>query len=159
MAIPYGISVLPILRALYSSAVLLLLGLAFGYVFNANLLLVSLIVILMAALFSGIGLTLAALGSWREDIPDLRWILNYVLQIGAGVFFPISILPEGIKNVLLSLPSTQAVQAIRLVVLEDASFVQLLPLLIPLTIATIIMGVIAMLAFRFVERRAILVGI
>jgi ABC-type polysaccharide/polyol phosphate export permease len=159
ISIPYGKSILPIFRSIFNSVVLIIVGLFLGFVFKGNPLLILLIIALTFLIFSGVGLTLAALGSWREDFADMGWLISYILEISAGIYYPIEVLPANIRDFLMSFPQTQAIQAMRMVVLQDATFVQLLPYLIPLTISAITMVVIAFFAFKFVERKAILVGI
>jgi ABC-2 type transport system permease protein len=159
ISIPYGKSVLPIFRSIFNSVILITVGLFLGFVFKGNLFLIILIICLTFLTFSGVGLTLAALGSWREDFADMSWLISYSLEISAGIYFPIEVLPENIKNIFMAFPQVQAVQAMRMVVLQDATLTQLLPFLIPLTFSAIIMIAIAFFAFKFVERKAILVGI
>jgi ABC-2 type transport system permease protein len=159
ISIPYGKSIMPILRATFNSVVLILVGLTLGFVFGGNIFLIILIIGLTFLTFSGVGLTLAALGAWREDFADMGWLISYSLEISAGIYFPIDILPANIKNILMYFPQTQAVQAMRMLVIQNASLVQLLPFLIPLIFSSTIMIIIALFAFKFVERKAILVGI
>lgn len=159
MSIPYGKAVLPVIRSIFNSSVLIIVGILLGFVFRGNFFLIVLIIALTFLTFSGVGLTLAALGSWREDIADMTYLVSYILEISGGIYYPIDILPANVKNILMAFPHTQAIQAMRMVVLQDAGLAQILPLLIPLTISAVVMITLAFFAFKFVERKAILVGI
>ncbi|MEM2583026.1 MAG: ABC transporter permease [Candidatus Thermoplasmatota archaeon] len=159
IAIPYGKSLFPLIRSFFNSTILILAGISLGFVFKGNPLLIFLIILLTFITFSGIGLTIAALGSWREDIADSGWLIYYIFEITAGIYFPLDILPQNIKNIFFSLPQAQAVHAMRMVVLGNACFGDIIPYLLSLSFYAVVMIVIAILAFRFVERKAMLVGI
>ncbi|MBC7081371.1 MAG: ABC transporter permease [Thermoplasmatales archaeon] len=159
MAIPYGKSLLPVLRSLFNSTILISVGISLGFIFKGNPLLIFLIIFLTFLTFSGIGLTIAALGSWREDIADSGWLIYYIFEITAGIYFPLDILPQKLRIIFFALPQAQAVQAMRLVVLENAGLNEILPFLLPLAFYSFFMIIFAYLAFRFVERKAMLVGI
>ncbi len=158
-AIPYGYAIMPLIRAAYSSLALIAMGYLFGFMFQGNLVLSILIIALASFMISGMSLCIAALGAWREDIAELRWIFNWVLEISAGVFFPMSIIPERIKSFINLLPTTQAVQAVRDVMLNNASLATVLPTLLSLSAYAIVFTSLALLAFRFVEKKAMMVGI
>ncbi|MBC7128637.1 MAG: ABC transporter permease [Thermoplasmatales archaeon] len=159
MAIPYGKSLLPVLRSIFNSIILISVGLSLGFVFKGNPFLILLIIFLTFLTFSGIGLTIAALGSWREDIADSGWLIYYIFEITAGIYFPLDILPGNIKNIFFALPQAQAVQAMRMLVLENAGIYDILPFILALAFYSLVMIFCAFFAFRFVERKAMLVGI
>lgn len=159
MAVPYGRLILPIIRSSYKALLIIGLGLLFGFVFQGNIILIILILLVSFMIFSGIGSIIAGLAAWREDFADLSWLFAYIVEISAGIFFPLQILPEAIRNFLYMMPHVQAVQAMRMVTLQNASFAQVLPYLIPLVILGVVTTIIARLIFRFIERKAFLVGI
>ena len=159
MSIPYGRTILPILRASYRALVLVVLGLIFGFVFQGNILLIILVILVTFFVFSGFGSIISGLAAWREDLADLSWLFSYVIEISAGIYFPLQILPEGIRNFLMMLPQAQAVQAMRMVTLQNATFIDILPYLIPLVILGVATIIIAKFTYKFIEKKAFLVGI
>ncbi len=160
LAIPYGMCLLSLIRAVYSGFILLFVGiLFFNFSSQGNLLLALLVIFLTFLGFSGIGLIIAGLASWREDFADLTYVINYVLMIASGVFFPLEILPESFRNGLLLLPSSQAVNAIRAIVIRNAGIAEILPTLAYLALFSIISLGIAALIFKLVQRKAMLIGI
>ncbi len=160
LSLPYGISILPLLRSIYSTTVLLLIGfLFFGFSIQGNIPLIAVIVLLTFIGFSGLGLIIAALASWREDFADISWVINYVLSIASGVYFPLEALPNNIKSALSFLPSTQAVNAVRGIILQDLGINELLPVIIGLGVFGIISISVAILVYKFVERKVMLIGI
>jgi ABC-2 type transport system permease protein len=159
MAIPYGRTILPILRATYRALILVGLGLLFGFTFQGNILLAAFIILVTFLVFSGFGSIIAGLSTWREDLADLSWMFSYMIEISAGVYFPLQILPDNIRNILMILPQAQAVQAIRMVTLQNATFFDILPYTVPLIIIGIATAVVGRFVYKFIEKKAFLVGI
>jgi ABC-type polysaccharide/polyol phosphate export permease len=160
LAIPYGTCILALIRSSYSSVILLVIGLLFFNLFvQGNIFLTMLIIFLTFLGFSGIGLVIAALASWREDFADLSYLLSYILMIASGISFPLEILPENIKNILMIIPSSQAAYAIRAILIENAGFVELLPIMFNLLIFSAITLSMAVFSFKFVKKKAMLIGI
>jgi ABC-2 type transport system permease protein len=159
-SLPYGISILPLLRSIYSTIILLIIGfLFFGFSIKGDFLSIVLIVLLTFLGFSGVGLMISALASWREDFADVSWLINYILSIASGVYFPLEALPTNIKNFLMLLPSTKAVYAVRAIILQGVGIMELLPTILGLIVFGIISIFLAILVYRFVERKVMLIGI
>lgn len=102
-------------------AILLLLGtLAFGMPIRGNLLLVVLVDVLGALAFAGIGLLVASRASTTETVSGLMNLVMLPMYLLSGVFFSSERFPAGIQPLIQSLPLTQLVSALRLILLEGA---------------------------------------
>ena len=160
MSIPYGKALLSIVRATISNAVIVIFSLVFlGLTVKGSLTLTILVIILNFLAFSGIGLIIAALGLWRHGIADAVWVFRQVLYIFSGVHYPIEVLPEFLKNISLLLPSTQAINTTRAILLKGAGIFDIWSSLLYLVIFAVITLSISVLAFKKVEGKAMLIGI
>jgi ABC-2 type transport system permease protein len=151
---------LALVQILITNGIVILIAiLLFDFSFNGSLLLAGLIYMLTFLAFSGIGIGFAALGAWREGIADGVWLCSEVLMILSGVWYPIEIFPEPIRSFCAALPSTQAIQAIRTIGIEGAGIAQLAPQLVYLGGLAMISPIIGYYIFKWVEGKAMLIGI
>lgn len=99
-----------------------LLGLRFSPTANYALALVALLVGIIAS--SGIGLisasTVVLVHSWRGEEP-IRWTFRVLSRIFSGLYFPITLIPAGLRPISALLPQTHVLQIVRLSLLEGAS--------------------------------------
>lgn len=131
----------------------------YPFAFHGSLLLAALIFILTFLSFSGVGMIFAAFSSWREGIANFSFIISDVLMLLSGVFYPLEVFPESIRVFCNALPTTQAINSIRAVGMNGATISQLIPQLTYLTIFSVISISLAYLAFKFIEKKAMLIGI
>ena len=131
----------------------------FNFVFKGSLLLVLLVFILTFLCFHGLGVAIAALGAWREGIADFSWIFSNVLMILSGVWYPVQIFPEPIRSFCRILPTTQAIEMVRAIGIQGAGLAEILPSLVYLSGFTIVFLILAYSVFRWVEGKAMLIGI
>jgi len=152
-----GIALIQIL--ITNGVVLLVAMLFFNFVFKGSILLALLIFALTFLCFHALGVIIAALGAWREGIADFSWIFSNVLMIFSGVWYPVEIFPEPIKSFCKILPTTQAIEMLRAVGIHGASFSQLLLRFIYLGSFAAVFLILAYFVFKWVEGRAMLIGI
>src|SRR5471030_452017 len=91
----------------------LLVGIAFGLKPNAGMLLVPFIGFVTGFGFAGFGVTVAAVA---KTIDNFNYITSAVLTplfLVAGTFFPVSSLPEGVRQVAYVNPLYHCVQLVR----------------------------------------------
>ena len=113
-----------ILQAIFKSSIYLLLGIIFGISINpeANLLLLALF--LLAAPLSVLGLGLIAASTfmllnakgWSDPI---RWMVFTFEGLATGLYFPVAVLPVGIRWLSYCLPQTYLLDGIRTILLPD----------------------------------------
>ncbi|RLJ02208.1 MAG: hypothetical protein DRP10_01965 [Candidatus Aenigmatarchaeota archaeon] len=149
-----------LIQILITNGIILLVAITFfNFVFKGSLLLVLLIFILTFLCFHGLGVAIAALGAWREGIADFSWIFSDVIMIFSGVWYPVQIFPEPIKSFCEILPTTQAIEMVREIGIQGAGLAEILPSLFYLSSFTIVFLILAYFVFKFVEGRAMLIGI
>lgn len=160
LAFLFAKAVTSLVEILLTTGIILILILFFyKFAFQGSLILASLIFLLTFLSFSGIGMTFAALGAWREGIANVSYIISDVLMLLSGVFYPLEIFPESIRVFCEALPTTQAINTIRAVGMNGATITQLVPQLIYLVLFSIISISLAYFTFRLIEKKAMLIGI
>jgi ABC-2 type transport system permease protein len=159
-SIPSGKIIIPLIRSGLMNLVIIMFALSFfDFTIKGNLFTVLLIYILSFLGFFGIGLILASLSLWREAIGDLSWIISQGLNVFSATMYPVEILPEPIKSISLSLPSTQAVISTRAVVLQGAGFFDISGSILYLFVFAVASLLIASLSFNQAQKKAMLIGI
>ena len=128
--------------------------LAMGYfVFQmpirGNLLLVLLVDVLGALAFAGIGLLIAARTSTTETVSGLMNLVMLPMWLFSGVFFSSERFPAALQPFIQALPLTQLISALRMVILEGAGAMQILPSLVILTAWSVITFVVALKIFKW----------
>lgn len=106
-------------------AALLLFGcLVFGVPFRGSVAAVSLVVVMGALSFSGLGLLVASRAQTVEGVSGLMNLVMVPMWIGSGVFFAHSNFPEPMQPFLQALPLTELNDALRAVILDGAPLAQ-----------------------------------
>ncbi len=132
--------------------VLLLLGfgyLAFGVSCQGNLLFLMALIFLGGASFSGIGLLVASRAKTIETVSGLMNLLMLPMWILSGVFFSYERFPEVVHPIIRCLPLTALNDALRGVMLDGASPVQLWHELTVVTVWGVVSFAIALRIFRW----------
>lgn len=156
----YGKLGTALIRSLINTgAVLLIAVLFFDFTFEGSILLALGMAGLTFMAFSGFGLVIASLGAWREGFADFSIILTDILYLFSGVHYPIQVFPEGLRNAVSLLPTTQAIESIRAIGLHGAGFMDLLPQITYIGSLAILTPVFGYLIFRWVKNKAMLIGV
>lgn len=108
--------------------------------------------------FLGFGITMGAVTLVIKEPNALINIMQPILLIFSGVFFPIDILPETIRLVSMSLPLTYSINAMRKTLLMGYTLPQVLPDLLALALFAVLLISIGSLLVRKVERRTLIKG-
>lgn len=82
------------------------------------------------------------------------WVFGSVSGLLGGVFFPVAVLPAGIKWISYLLPITYTLEGLRKSLLVSASFSEILPSIIALTVFSGCLLPVSLVAFRFALRKA-----
>ena len=107
------------------------------------------IVLLGTILMFGIGL---ALGGWAKNenqAAPLAQLVTLPMMFLSGVFFPVFLMPELLQNITQFIPLTPVIDAIRLVITENASLTDLAPEIGVILGWTVIIYLIAFRVFRW----------
>ena len=130
-------------------------ALVFGFnVSNANFLTAFVMLVLSIASFSGIGILSAAMVLVVKKGDPISWVFGGASSLLAGVFYPISVLPNWLTPLSHVLPLTYALDGMRLAMLRGYSLYQVrLDILVLLGFA-LVLTPISFWAFRAALRRA-----
>lgn len=131
----------------------------FSFRIQGNPLLILLIFLLTFIGFSGVGIVFASLAAWREGFWDAGMVISEALYLLSGVHYPIEVFPDKIKNVVVYLPTTQAINAVRAVGLKGATISDISLPLLYIGIFSIISCLLGYLTFKWAKDKAMLIGI
>ena len=125
-------------HALLGLAVLVLSPLAGGPPLHATALLLPLVLVPYLLLLSGLGWALSAVGVYVRDIAQLGGLVATVLLFLSPIFFPITAIPPGYRNVVALNPLTFVVESVRGMLFEGR-----LPDLLGLGVYSVVAALVA----------------
>lgn len=108
--------------------------------------------------FAGLGIMASGFILVLKRGEPVTWAFAAFSSLLGGVFYPVTILPEWLQTISALLPLTYALHALRLALLQGASWASLMQdmaVLLLFSVATLGMG---LLAFRYAVRRAKMEG-
>jgi len=149
-----------LVRAVLSNVIIIIIALLlFNFTYKGSLILTLLFFILTFIAFSGIGLIVASLGAWREGFSEFALVFAESLYLLSGVYYPIEVFPEGIRNIVNLLPTTQAINAVRAIGIHGAGLYETMPQLLYIGVLAVVASILGYITFRWVKNRAMLIGI
>ncbi|MCD6477036.1 MAG: ABC transporter permease [Candidatus Aenigmarchaeota archaeon] len=156
----YAKSARSLMRFIITNLIMLFFAsLFFDISIKGNIISIILIFALSYISFSAFGLIFSALGGWRDGFADLAWVISSVLYLLSGVQYPIEVFPESIRRIVLLLPTTQALNAVRAVSLHAADIYEILPQIVYLIILGIVSFILLHVTFKWLEKKISLVGV
>lgn len=123
--------------------------LVFGVKLVGSPLLVTLLVLLGAASFAGLGLLVASRARKVETVSGLMNLVMLPMFVLSGVFFSAERFPAALQPFVQALPLTALNDALRAVILEGAGLVSQLPRLLILAAWGLCSFVVALRVFRW----------
>ena len=132
--------------------VIVILGfsrIAFKVVVHGHLLSVIVLICLGAASFAGIGLLVASRAQTLEAVSGLMNLVMLPMWILSGIFFPAERFPAFAQPLIQLLPLTPLINALRSVMLEEASLASQLPQMAILVTWGVVTFVLALRWFRW----------
>jgi ABC-2 type transport system permease protein len=133
--------------------------LVFGASLNqANLATALIVLILSITSFSSIGILSAAFVLLIKKGDPVAWLLGSVSSLLAGVYYPISVLPDWLEPLSRILPLTYALDAMRLAMLKGYSLYEVRFDILVLLGFTLVLTPLAFLVFRKALKRAKMEG-
>ena len=128
----------------------LLLGLLLGLrLEGANYLAALATLVLSIVAFASIGIIAAGVIMVIKRGDPVTTLLSSVATLVGGVFYPIEIMPEWLQGVARILPLTYALRAMRLALLNGASWSQVLPDRLVVATFAVVLFPFSLLIFRF----------
>ncbi len=151
----FGANLWPYLYALGETLVYLLLGMALGApLAGANVAGALLIALLASLAISGLGLMGAALILVFKRGNAVSWLVEAAASLLAGVYFPPQLLPAPVQKLSYLLPHTFALAGLREALLNGASWAQLLPHILTLSVFILILLPVGVLSLHWALNQA-----
>lgn len=115
--------------------------------------LVLLISILGGVMFLGLGFTISGIAKTVDAVPAIANLVVFPMLFLSGVFFPTSMMPEWLQNVTQYLPLTYFAHALRDVMADGVGIGAVGSDLLWMGAWSVVLVILAMVTFRFEERR------
>jgi ABC-2 type transport system permease protein len=125
---------------------------------GANVLGALAVVTLAIIAFGALGIVGAGLMLVTRKGVSLAPLLALIAELLSGVYFPVEVLPPGMQGLATLLPSTHALNGVRLALLRGASWAELLPSLGALALFDIVLVPVGLLVFGWALRHALTEG-
>ena len=151
-----GSSLWPFIMATLRVIVILLSGafLMDPGTISGNLPLALLILLLTVASASSFGIIAASFIMVVKRGDPISWLFKSASWLLGGVVFPVAILPLWMQKLALLLPTTHALQAMRLVLLQGKSIGDVLPEIAALCVFCFLLLPISLRVLKYAVRRA-----
>jgi ABC-2 type transport system permease protein len=127
--------------------------LLFGVRVYGNIFLMILVMLLGVASFSGIGIIVTSMAAEQETAQMMMMLLQFPMMFLCGIIFPIEQLPNWLQAVGKLLPLYYAADALRKIMVLNASLDQVIFDIVVLGIYSAVTMGIAMPIFRKVMKR------
>ena len=121
---------------------------------QANIATAMVVMLVSIASFSGIGILSASFVLLMKKGDPITWLLGGASSLLAGVYYPVSVLPDWLEPVSRFLPLTYALDAMRLSMLEGYSFYELRFDILILLAFTLVLTPLSFIVFRKALKRA-----
>jgi ABC-2 type transport system permease protein len=121
----------------------------FGVVNHGSVLVVVLLVLLGATMFSGIGLLVASRAKTIETVTGLMNLVMLPMWILSGIFFSSDRFPEVAQPLIKAVPLTPLIDALRAVMLEGATLESQLPRIAIMAAWAVVCFALALRWFRW----------
>jgi ABC-2 type transport system permease protein len=121
---------------------------------NANYLAAFVILLLTVVTFSSLGIIAAGFIMVLKRGDPITWIFGAVSSLLGGIYYPIMVLPGWMQTLAKLIPVTYALRAMRLALLQGASFSELRGDIITLGIFCLVLLPLSLMVFGFAVRLA-----
>jgi ABC-2 type transport system permease protein len=121
---------------------------------RANVPVALLVLGLTIVCFSSLGIMAASFIIVFKRGDPITWLMSNASSLLGGAYFPVSVLPAWLQPLSMLLPTTYALEAMRLALLQGASFAQLSGELIVLAVFALLLLPVSLAVFRYAVRRA-----
>jgi ABC-2 type transport system permease protein len=126
--------------------------------FQPNIFLAGIILILTIICFSGIGMISAGFIMLFKKGDPITWLISTFSSLLGGVYFPIEILPQTAQKLSAFIPITYALRSIRLILLQGASAEKVVFDIFILLAFVVVLLPIGILVFKFAVKMAKIEG-
>ncbi len=139
---------------LIQTAIFIILGLVIFHVkIIGSYWLISLISLLGALMFLGIGFMISGLAKTVESVPVFANLMAFPMMFLGGIFFPIDSFPDWLQKVAKYLPLSFFSTSLRDVMNKGATLNDIYPDLLWMAVWAVVLVVLANFTFSFEEKR------
>lgn len=121
---------------------------------NANLFSAMIVLVLSIFAFSSLGIIAASFIMVLKRGDPVTWVVTSISSLLGGVYYPITVLPEGLQWLAMLLPITYSLRGMRLALLNGASIAEIGTEIVALCIFVATLTPISLVAFRYSIQRA-----
>ncbi|MFC1878490.1 ABC transporter ATP-binding protein/permease [Chloroflexota bacterium] len=121
---------------------------------QGNFLAAFVILVLTITALSSLGIIAASFIMVLKRGNPVTWIFNSLISLLGGVYYPIEILPNWLQWLAKLVPLTYSLQAMRLALLQGATFSDLYSEIFALVVFTLFLLPISLVSFRYAVRQA-----
>jgi ABC-2 type transport system permease protein len=125
---------------------------------NANVPAALLVMVLSITSFSGIGILSASVVLLMKKGDPIAWLMGGASSLLAGVYYPITVLPDWLTPISRIIPLTYGLDAMRLAVLQGHSIYELRLDILILVGFTVVLTPLSFLVFKKALKRAKIEG-
>ncbi|RRD02912.1 ABC transporter permease [Prevotella sp. OH937_COT-195] len=130
------------------SACLLLSWIIYGFTPAGNVLFIYLLVMLLALVFSGIGLTVSNYSNQMQQAMFVMWFIMVCCILLSGLFTPVQSMPHWAQLLTTVNPMRYFIDAMRTVFVRGGTFGSILPRLSVLAVIAVLINVWAVTSYR-----------
>ena len=141
--IPYWLIGMVVITACFIIA-----WLVYGITAQGNLLLVYAVSILLAFIFSGIGLVISNYSDTLQQSMFVMWFILVCSMLLSGLFTPVSSMPDWAQTLTLLNPVRHFIDGIRTVFVRGGTLHSIAPQLLLLAVYAAVMNVWAVISYR-----------
>ena len=120
----------------------------YGITTTGNLGLVYLLALLLAFIFSGLGLVISNYNETMQQAVFVMWFIAVCLMLLSGLFTPVRSMPHWVYLTTYVNPMHYFIDAIRTVFVRGGDFFSIIHQLLALAIIAVLMNVWAMVSYR-----------
>jgi ABC-2 type transport system permease protein len=121
---------------------------------NANYMAALIVLLLTVITFSSLGIIAAGFIMVLKRGDPVTWIFGTVSNLLGGIYYPIAVMPDWMQNLAKLIPVTYALRAMRLALLQGASFSELRGDILALGFFSVLLLPLSLLVFGFAVRLA-----
>jgi ABC-type multidrug transport system permease subunit len=129
---------------------LLFAWLVFGVKIRGSLLVIALLILVGAVMFSGLGLLVASRARTLEAVSGLMNLVMLPMWVLSGIFFSSERFPDAVQPAIKLLPLTPLIDSLRAVMLEAETVRSLAPELTIMIVWTVLSFALALRWFRWI---------
>ncbi|NMA86703.1 MAG: ABC transporter permease [Tissierellia bacterium] len=125
----------------------------YNFKFVGNPFLALLVIIVSIPAVYGLGFVFASLVMWAKEANSMVHMVRGIMTIFCGITYPLSVLPNWMRNISEFIPMTHSINALRSVIASGAMLSDIKREIYILIISGIILMTLGILAFNYTQKK------